>query len=740
MARPKIILDLVLAVFIIIPELHASTYSRSLTEVLKNYETLKKEHIQHSIGKRSVNFLGNKKLHFQSFGRNFDLKLVSDSSIFSPQFEAIVVNDKEERQFQIEKDNFFKGYVDGEFDSRVQAHLEDGVLTASIKTDDEVFVVEPSSRHVDGDHDFDMIVYKLSDVQSNFTKTQSGHPSFCGVKEHNTEHVEFESQDASDKSHEKSANRQRRAAGTIETYDTCQLALVADHLFVKHMGQGKTSTAISYMLSVLQRVDQIYRSTNWFSGLKNIGLEVRKVIVHETASGPSGPEYNQFKSKPWKDSELLTAFSKGSWSDVCLAHLFTYQDFPEGVMGVAYVGNPKPTEEIGICSHPYKNSEQVLTHLNSGLSTSYNWGRRILTSEADVVTSHGHNFGSSHDPSTTGTCSPSDLDGGKYMMYPTSVSGLKPNNQKFSPCSKRSIEEVLNVKRTRCFKSKIGQYCGNFEVEKNLKDPSKSETCDPGIDAINNGTDKCCDVNCKLKPGAVCSDANTPCCDNCQLSSKTKKCRNRFALACQGETYCNGLSDTCPEPPPLTGVPCSFSKGVCMNGKCLTFCQQHKMVDCVCSKSDTVCKICCKKANSTDTTCSPIIVNSTSYIVNDGKPCRTAKTSGSCAKGKCEKLQKNVFDHLYDLMKHFTAKNFARFMQENIVGTILVFSLFLWIPSSCIVHFVDKRREKEANERREWESHDNTNLIWHHTPSKQKEVFKHTPRKNVTTPQRNIRA
>ena len=30
----------------------------------------------------------------------------------------------------------------------------------------------------------------------------------------------------------------------------------------------------------------------------------------------------------------------------------------------------------------------------------------------------------------------------------------------------------------------------------------------------------------------------------------------------------------------------------------------------------------------------------------------------------------------------------AQFMQENIVGTILIFSLLLWLPASCIVHIV----------------------------------------------------
>lgn len=46
--------------------------------------------------------------------------------------------------------------------------------------------------------------------------------------------------------------RERRSTpSVIDTKDTCQLALVADHLFFEHMGQGKSSTAINYMVSVL---------------------------------------------------------------------------------------------------------------------------------------------------------------------------------------------------------------------------------------------------------------------------------------------------------------------------------------------------------------------------------------------------------------------------------------------------------------------------------------------------------
>lgn len=34
---------------------------------------------------------------------------------------------------------------------------------------------------------------------------------------------------------------------------------------------------------------------------------------------------------------------------VCLAHLFTYQDFDMGTLGLAYVGSPRPNSHGGIC-------------------------------------------------------------------------------------------------------------------------------------------------------------------------------------------------------------------------------------------------------------------------------------------------------------------------------------------------------------------------------------------------------
>jgi len=75
--------------------------------------------------------------------------------------------------------------------------------------------------------------------------------------------------------------------------------------------------------------------------------------------------------------------------------LFTYQDFAGGFSGLAYLGNPKRNAVGGICAEDYFTNNTWL-YLNTGLSSSINWGRKLLTEEAAVVTAHeiGHNFGS----------------------------------------------------------------------------------------------------------------------------------------------------------------------------------------------------------------------------------------------------------------------------------------------------------------------------------------------------------
>ena len=63
---------------------------------------------------------------------------------------------------------------------------------------------------------------------------------------------------------------------------------------------------------------------------------------------------------------FLQTFSKNDWRKYCLAHLFTYQDFKEGVIGLAYVGNPKRNAVGGICT---ESNDKLYSSISS-VSTS----------------------------------------------------------------------------------------------------------------------------------------------------------------------------------------------------------------------------------------------------------------------------------------------------------------------------------------------------------------------------------
>ena len=132
-------------------------------------------------------------------------------------------------------------------------------------------------------------------------------------------------------------------------------------------------------------------------------------------------------------------------------------------------------------------------YYNSALSSLVSTvNESVITSEADIVTAHelgaqvlfqwalrsvctsaGHNWGSSHDD-TTSECSPSASKGGKYIMHTYSITGFEPNNKKFSPCSVRAIRAVLESKSQLCFDSERCLHCkweSYFLVQK-YKKPS----------------------------------------------------------------------------------------------------------------------------------------------------------------------------------------------------------------------------------------------------------------------------
>lgn len=263
-------------------------------------------------------------------------------------------------------------------------------------------------------------------------------------------------------------------------------------------------------------------------------------------------------------------------------------------------------------------------------------------------------------------------------MYTYSVSGYDINNKRFSPCSLRAIRAVLVAKSSRCFTEPEESYCGNQRVE-------GQEECDAGL-VGQDDIDMCCDKHCKLRPQATCSDRNSPCCQSCQFMSHGVKCREKQPATCDNESRCLGTKAECPKAKPMEdGTPC-IEKGQCLQGNCLPYCETQDMQSCMCDTIDDACKRCCRK--TLNDTCFPVMPVD---ILPDGTPC----IHGFCNKGKCEKTVQDVVERFWDIIEDININTVLMFLRDNIVGTVIIVSVIIWVPASCIFSYVDRRRQDE---------------------------------------------
>lgn len=290
----------------------------------------------------------------------------------------------------------------------------------------------------------------------------------------------------------------------------CSIKIVADQLFHENVGKNETEKTISYMISVIDRANDIFKATDWLDlkeyagkgSAKDFAFTIKKIEIWNDPSNPDKYLNQTQILKPYNKSDTddeehpqcsqpdsrdicryLKQFSKtGDHGDVCLAHLFTYHDFDAGILGLAHIGKYESVKgdgmgSMGICAG--KQKDRFKANQNTALTTTLNWGKRILSTEAELVTVHelGHNWGSTHDnmfsqQDDAATCEPGEPEG-NYIMHRNAVSGESPNNDKFSPCSKRHIVSKLLQCGEKYFTKPKNTTCGNFRVE-------QGEECDPG--------------------------------------------------------------------------------------------------------------------------------------------------------------------------------------------------------------------------------------------------------------------
>ncbi|XP_044761220.1 ADAM 17-like protease [Coccinella septempunctata] len=675
----------------------------SVALVIKKYGTIHSSDIKHVIVKRGLSesyhpYNKIKELHFNTLGKEFRLELSPNNDILHSNFKSYEIDETGiEKYTHIDKENFFTGRVFGEKSSNVSLHIDDGLMTGSIELESETYHIEPAWRHLSNTDNETMMVYKQSDVKLTWDKDEAllGAKT-CGVEDDSPDFEEY---------HNSSLLRDKRQiiyyeeSNFIPTKTRCSLLLVADHTFYKYMGGSSTKKTINYLINLIDRVHKIYNNTVWREhplgpGFKGMGFLIKKIVVHSAPTTINYDEhYNMDRTNRnrWNVRHLLEVFSRNPDNkNFCLAHLFTHQTFKTSnsvVLGLAYIASPRISSHGGICTKEFiKDGHKV--YLNSGLSsTSNHYGQRVITREAELVTAHefGHNWGSEHDPDIP-ECSPSSRNNGSYLMYSYSVTGYDKNNKEFSPCSIRSIRKVLESKSQICFSAPERSFCGNSKVE-------EGEECDAGLFGTED-TDNCCDKECRLRRGAVCSDKNSPCCQGCQYSPRGTVCRNAQYGTCEEQSECTGWHPQCPSSPPVQdGTDCQ-EKGKCSKGRCVPFCETRGQQSCMCDTAQDACKRCCR--SSFDGTCSPPEPDS---ILPDGTPCMY----GICISGHCEKTRPEFVERFWKIIDRISINKILQFFRDNIVGSVIIITAAIWIPACYAINKVDEKRRRE---KLEWECQD----------------------------------
>ena len=575
-----------------------------LHEYVSYFETLNydKEALFHSHHRIRKSNQGEKhlKLSFRAFETSFNLQLKPDDKYLHKDFELVV--DGRPYPKSVANSYFYAGHDVNDQSVYAHGNLAFGVFDGTIHTKNEVYYIEPSERYYkNGKISDHSVIYRHSDSikHGNTSKPFCAEKANLGKLSSSNKHGERNNHGHVLHTRQDGNNRDKNKV-------RCWLNIVGDYFFYSAL----TSERSDERLRVAQATAALRNfvaaaSTNFertdFDGDGNpdeITFGIRKISINTTNN------VNPFSNEFLGVESLLEAFSREDWDEYCLSYLFTYRDFEDGVLGLAFVAKSDGSGSGGVCEKEARIHGTYKTY-NTGVVSLLNYGRRVTNLVSQLTFTHevGHSFGSEHDTD--------DCGGGKsnkYVMFAKAVDGSRSNNNKFSKCSIDYIFPVLRDKAQNeddnigCLRY-ADDNCGNLLID-------DGEYCDCGIDFdATTGIcydDHCCNgSSCMLAENVQCSPQQGICCNaSCRFVPASELLICSSESECAYNQTCNGTTAFCPSAEPKlpeegeNARSCNEGSNYCVDGECTgSICVPLQLQYCECEEDGYQCHICCRLGN-----------------------------------------------------------------------------------------------------------------------------------------------
>lgn len=89
-------------------------------------------------------------------------------------------------------------------------------------------------------------------------------------------------------------------------------------------------------------------------------------------------------------------------------------------------------------------------------------------------------------------------------------------------------------------------------------------------------------------------------------------------------------------------------------------------------------------------------------------------------------------ERFWDIIEDININKVLLFLRDNVVGTVILVTAVIWIPASCIISYVDRRRLRKEEKRREWKQ---TDVFMYPTDTKRIVIHTRVPRRQQRTMQ-----